>query len=125
MKNNKQIEYILPICLLLLLFFIFLMPISIQGSVIVFMMILFVNLYVFCISDWNVSRKMNSKRTFDKIQKSTLFFFLIEFIISLICVFYGLTGYIGVFAVGLITIVISAIGIIYAILLKVDYDCFN
>ena len=124
MKNNKKIGYILPICLLLL-FFIFMMPISIQGSIIVFAIILLMNLYVFVIADWKVSRKMDSKKTFDEIQKSTLFFFLIEVIISLICIFYGLTGEIGVLAVGFITLAISALGTIHAILLKIDYDCYN
>ena len=83
------------------------------------------NLYVFVIADWKVSRKMDSKKTFDEIQKSTLFFFLIEVIISLICIFYGLTGEIGVLAVGFITLAISALGTIHAILLKIDYDCYN
>ena len=76
-KNKKKLEMVMSgqhwwcwRC-----FFIFAQPISVGFSVFVFVMILMLNAYVFLDSDWKVSRKMESKKTFDKIQKCAFCFF--------------------------------------------------
>ena len=125
LKKNTQNGYVWPTLIMLMLFFVFLQPISVEFSVFVFVMILIANAYVFLDADWKVSRKMDSEKTFDKIQKHSFCFFMIEFIPSIGCVFYGLTGELGVLVVGIVSLILSVMGLVHSIMLKVSYDCFN
>jgi hypothetical protein len=126
-KNKKKARngYVWPTLMMLTLFFIFAQPISVGFSVFVFVMILMLNAYVFLDSDWKVSRKMESKKTFDKIQKCAFCFFMMEFIPSIGYVFYGLTGELGELVVGVLSLIMSVVGLVHSIMIKVDYDCYN
>ena len=115
---------IAPICLLIL-FLVLVMADSVSAFILAFLMILLINAYVFFDSDWKVSRKMNSIRSFGCIQNAVLVFFFIEFVMSLICIFCGWAGNLSVLVVGFVTLVVSVFGSVHAIFLKVNYDCFN
>lgn len=125
LAKPKQNGAVIPVCALLILFLMFVMIDSVGASILLFITILLMNAYIFLSSDWKVSRKMDSVKTFLRIQNAALTFFLVEFVISLICVFYGWTGNIGILAAGFVTLLLSAAGMVWAILLKVDYDCYN
>ena len=123
--KSMQNGTVVPVCSLLILFLMFMMFDSVVGSILSFVAILLVNFYVFAGSDWKVSRKMDSLKTFSRIQNASLTFNLIEFIISLICVFCGLDGDIGMLCAGVVMLLLSVSGMVHSVLLKVDYDCYN
>lgn len=121
MQNGAAV----PVCSLLILFLMFMMFDSVVGSILSFVAILLVNFYVFAGSDWMVSKKMDSIKTFLRIQNASLTFNLIEFVISLICVFCELDGDIGMLCAGVVMLLLSVAGMVHSVLLKVDYDCYN
>ena len=120
MQNGTAV----PVCSLMILFLMFMMFDSVVGSILSFVAILLVNFYV-AGSDWMVSKKMDSIKNFSRIQNASLTFNLIEFVISLICVFCGLDGDIGMLGAGVVMLLLSVAGMVHSVLLKVDYDCFN
>ena len=123
--KSMQNGTVVPVCSLLILFLMFMMFDSVVGSILSFVAILLVNFYVFAGSDWMVSKKMDSVKTFSRVQNASLTFSLIEFVISLICVFCGLDGDIGMLGAGVVMLLLSVAGTVHSVLLKVDYDCFN
>ena len=50
---------------------------------------------------------------------------MMEFIPSIGYVFYGLTGELGELVVGVLSLIMSVVGLVHSIMIKVDYDCYN
>ena len=69
-----------------------------------------------------IKEGLDSTKTFNNIQNSSMAFFLFEFILSLIAIFVGFSEISHQFITGGIMIIMSLIGVVQSALLKDVYD---
>ena len=120
-RSALQVCFVWPTCALMLLLAAMMLS-SIDGCIIFFLMILLLNACVVLYSDWKVSRKMKSKEEFYKVQKYSAAFFIIEFVLAVIEIFYGLSESFGILFFGCVMVLLSVGGVFHSAVLKVDYD---
>ena len=95
---------------------------SVKINLLVWLFLIIVNGILFFEPENIIKKGLKSIKEFNDIQNSTIVFFLLEFILSLIAIFVGFSVVSFLLFTGGIMIVLSPIGIFQTILLKDVYD---